>query len=90
MMADFHTSRIKGVIIIVSSSDCLSTLHCYSAVLTSAYSFLQFLINMMMSKKALFRTHYDYFQAHPGKKAIVKKVFAAMGFLLLAFLIIRK
>lgn len=43
---------------------------------------------MMMSKKALFRTHAAYFAAHPAKKAMVKKVFAALGFLLLAFLII--
>lgn len=44
----------------------------------------------MMSKKALFRTHADYFDTHPATKAAVKKIFAAMGFLLLAFLVIRK
>jgi hypothetical protein len=43
----------------------------------------------MLCKKALFRTHYHYFQENPGKKAAVKKVFAALGFLLLAFLVIR-
>lgn len=48
----------------------------------------QFLINMMMCKKALFRTHYHYFQEHPAQKKLVKAIFSALGFLLLAFLII--
>lgn len=44
----------------------------------------------MMSKKALFRSHYAYFTANPAKKAMVKKIFAILGFMLLAFLVIRK
>ena len=47
---------------------------------------MQFLINLMMTKKVLFRTHYQYFLDHPAKKAVAKKVFAATGLLLLPFL----
>lgn len=57
-----------------------------SQVFLNAGVLLIFLVNLMMSKKLIFRTHYEYFQANSAKKVVVKKAFAAAGFLLLPFL----
>lgn len=59
-----------------------------SLVFLNAGVLLIFLINLILCKKAIFRTHYTYFTRNPGKKQAVKKSFAGVCLLLLPLLAI--
>ena len=59
-----------------------------SQVFNNAGTIVLVLVVIMMCKKTLFRTHYDHLQANPGKKRVIKTVFAVLGFGILAFLAI--